>query len=156
MCCREVYCVRRCVSLCRCVSGWVPPSMCISVRLCVSLAKADGREQRDGTWVETETLQGKEVPNSLFQNPVPVLLGTQSVNSAQAKKPGRAWAPGENSPATYDSDYSPTHPCRPEGRMDLRAPPLTGKKRTSARPSSPAPRKIQPSLGANIPGGRRN
>lgn len=47
MCCREVYCVRRCVCLCRCVSGWVPLSVCISVRLSMSLAKADGREKLD-------------------------------------------------------------------------------------------------------------
>lgn len=109
------------------------------------------------TWVETETLQGMEVPNNPFQNPVPLLLGTQSMNSVQAKKPGRAWAPGENSPATNDSDYrqsrsiNPIHPCRPEGRMDLRTPPLTGKKGAPARPFSPAPRKIQPSLGCQHP-----
>ena len=47
MCSREVYCVRRCVCLCRCVSGWVPPSICISVRLSVSLARVGGREQLD-------------------------------------------------------------------------------------------------------------
>lgn len=59
MCCREVYCVRRCVCLCRCLSGWVLPSVCISVRVSVSLVKADG-----WTWVETESLQGIEVPNN--------------------------------------------------------------------------------------------
>lgn len=125
-----------------CLGGCHRASVSVSGCLCHWQGRAGGSSR---TWVETESLEGREVPSGPSRTQPPPL-----------RRPSYGFSPGQearrvpkllqSSPATLGLPVSPAHPCGSQGRTGLRTLPLTGMKEAPARPFSPIPGKIQPSL----------